>query len=85
MREKTLSIYLEYMPGGSVRKILDRFGTFEEKMTSIYAAQMMKGLEFLHKNGVAHRDIKVFTLIMVLESIDYSTSISYIWLLEIIS
>lgn len=54
-----MSIFLEYMPGGSVRKLLDRFGEFEEKITRIYAAQMMRGLNFLHRNGVAHRDIKV--------------------------
>lgn len=58
-RDNTMSIFLEYMPGGSVRRLLDRFGEFEEKITRIYAAQMMRGLEFLHRNGVAHRDIKV--------------------------
>lgn len=47
------------MPGGSVRKLLDRFGVFEEKIIFLYATQMMRGLEFLHANGVAHRDIKV--------------------------
>ena len=59
VKGKNLSIFLEYMPGGSVRRLLDRFGVFEEKITLIYSAQMMRGLEFLHSNGVAHRDIKV--------------------------
>ncbi|CAN0501322.1 unnamed protein product, partial [Laminaria digitata] len=54
-----MSIFLEYMPGGSVRSLLDRFGTFEEKMTRLYGAQLMRGVDFLHSNGVAHRDIKV--------------------------
>lgn len=54
-----MSIFLEYMPGGSVRRLLDRFGAFEEKMTGLYVTQMMRGLDFLHTNGVAHRDIKV--------------------------
>lgn len=52
-------IFLEYMPGGSVRLLLDRFGVFEEKMTLLYAKQLLRGLSFLHANGVAHRDIKV--------------------------
>lgn len=52
-------IFLEYMPGGSVRGLLDRFGGFEEHISVLYTEQLMQGLSFLHKNGVAHRDIKV--------------------------
>lgn len=60
LKGNTMSIFLEYMPGGSVRRILDQFGAFEERITSLYAAQMMRGLEFLHSKGIAHRDIKVW-------------------------
>ncbi|CAM9581858.1 unnamed protein product, partial [Scytosiphon promiscuus] len=53
-----ICIFLEYMPGGSVRHLLDRFGALEETMTLLYAKQLLRGLSFLHRNGVAHRDIK---------------------------
>ena len=59
IKGKQMYIFLEYMPGGSVRLLLDRFGAFEEKITLLYAKQMLRGLSFLHANGVAHRDIKV--------------------------
>lgn len=59
VKGKQLNIFLEYMPGGSIRKILEGFGPFEENITRLYAAQLMRGLEFLHSKGVAHRDIKV--------------------------
>ena len=54
----TLSIFLEYVPGGSVRSLLERFGCFEEAVIRIYARQLLLGLEYLHSNGIAHRDIK---------------------------
>jgi len=54
----TLSIFLEYVPGGSVRSLLDRFGCFEEAVIRTYARQLLLGLEYLHSNGIAHRDIK---------------------------
>ncbi|CBN74341.1 MEKK/MAPK-like [Ectocarpus siliculosus] len=58
IKGNTMFIFLEYMPGGSVRGLLDRFGGFEEHISVLYTEQLMQGLSFLHKNGVAHRDIK---------------------------
>ncbi|CAM9644658.1 unnamed protein product, partial [Ectocarpus sp. 8 AP-2014] len=58
IKGNTMLIFLEYMPGGSVRGLLDRFGGFEEHVSLLYTEQLTQGLSFLHKNGVAHRDIK---------------------------
>eukprot|EP00752_Nemacystus_decipiens_P011842 g10504.t1 len=58
IKGKQIYIFLEFMPGGSVRLLLDRFGVFEEKISLLYAKQVLRGLIFLHANGVAHRDIK---------------------------
>jgi serine/threonine protein kinase len=54
----SLSIFLEYVPGGSVRSVLDRFGMLEEGVVRVYSRQLLLGLEYLHNNGIAHRDIK---------------------------
>ena len=55
----SLVIFLEYVPGGSVRSLLDRFGAFDEAVVRIYARQILMGLDYLHTHGIAHRDIKV--------------------------
>eukprot|EP00903_Cladosiphon_okamuranus_P016048 g14817.t1 len=58
IKDKQMYIFLEYMPGGSVRRLLDHFGVFPDKIVLLYAKQLLRGLSFLHDNGVAHRDIK---------------------------
>lgn len=56
--DETLSIFMEYVPGGSIRQLLDKFGPFEEAVVRVYTRQLLLGLEVLHRNGIAHRDIK---------------------------
>ncbi|CAE7361829.1 NPK1 [Symbiodinium sp. KB8] len=56
--EDTLSIFLEYVRGGSIRGLLERFGRLDESIIRVYTRQLLLGLEYLHRNGIAHRDIK---------------------------
>ena len=51
-------IYLEYLPGGSLSKLLDNLGALAEVTVRAYLAQILKGLVYLHESGVIHRDIK---------------------------
>ncbi|OMJ94223.1 hypothetical protein SteCoe_2711 [Stentor coeruleus] len=51
-------IYLEYLPGGSLAKLLYNLGALSEVTVRAYLIQILKGLEYLHGNGVIHRDIK---------------------------
>eukprot|EP00501_MAST-03F_sp_TOSAG23-6_P002411 GSMAST32.ASY1.ANO1.2520.1 assembled CDS len=38
--------------------IVKQFGTFTETLAVVYITQVMRGLEYLHSQGVIHRDIK---------------------------
>ena len=51
-------IYLEYLPGGSLSKLLYSLGALSEITARAYLTQILKGLSYLHNNGVIHRDIK---------------------------
>ena len=54
----SLSIFLEYIPGGSLKALIDKFGALEESVAQSYTRQLLLGLEYLHRNGIAHRDMK---------------------------
>ncbi len=42
-RYSRLHIFLEYVPGGSISSMLDRFGKFSEEITKGYARQVGRG------------------------------------------
>ncbi|KAK4780314.1 hypothetical protein SAY87_016420 [Trapa incisa] len=56
--EQTLSVYLEYVSGGSIHKILQEYGPLEEPVIQNYTRQITSGLAYLHGKSVVHRDIK---------------------------
>ncbi|CAN1219943.1 Mitogen-activated protein kinase kinase kinase ANP1, partial [Linum perenne] len=56
--EASLNILLEFVPGGSISSLLGKFGPFPEAVIRTYTEQLLLGLEYLHNNGIMHRDIK---------------------------
>jgi serine/threonine protein kinase len=50
---------MEYLSGGDLRKQLCEVGLFTEKRTTFYASQIVLAVQFLHKNGILHRDLKL--------------------------
>ncbi|CAH1787728.1 unnamed protein product [Owenia fusiformis] len=58
LEEHTVSIFMQFVPGGSVANLLARFGALEEAVFCIYTKQILQGVQYLHSNNVIHRDIK---------------------------
>ena len=55
---KGVDIFLEFVPGGSIRQLLDKYQAFDERLVKVYTRQMLEGLKYLHENGIIHRDLK---------------------------
>jgi mitogen-activated protein kinase kinase kinase ANP1 len=54
----TLNIFLEYVPGGSIASLIEKFGPLAEQVVRKYTHQILHGLEYLHQKKIMHRDIK---------------------------
>lgn len=49
---------MEYMIGGDMKSLLAVYGFFDEQSAKFYCAEIILALEYLHKHGIVHRDIK---------------------------
>lgn len=65
--EKTLTIFMEYLPGGSVKDQLKAYGALTENVTRKYTRQILEGMSYLHSNMIVHRDIKGANILRDLE------------------
>eukprot|EP01017_Pseudomicrothorax_dubius_P050829 TRINITY_DN9681_c0_g1_i1.p1 TRINITY_DN9681_c0_g1~~TRINITY_DN9681_c0_g1_i1.p1 ORF type:complete len:498 (-),score=111.85 TRINITY_DN9681_c0_g1_i1:232-1725(-) len=64
-----LNIFLEYVAGGSIASLLNRYGPFKEKLIRVYTKQILEGLEYLHANRLIHRDIKGANVLITTDAI----------------
>ena len=67
----SLYILLEYAENGSLARVVhpSRFGAFPESLCAVYVAQVLRGLAYLHSQGVVHRDIKGANILTTKEGV----------------
>ncbi|KAJ5493107.1 hypothetical protein N7539_001853 [Penicillium diatomitis] len=65
--ETSISIYLEYISGGSVGSCLRKHGKFEESVVKSLTRQTLDGLAYLHDMGILHRDLKADNILLDLD------------------
>jgi mitogen-activated protein kinase kinase kinase len=51
-------IFEEYCEGGSLAAFLEHGTVEDEGLIQVYTLQMLEGLDYLHSQGVVHRDVK---------------------------
>lgn len=63
-KETSISIFLEYIPGGSIGSCLRKHGKFEESVVASLTRQTLSGLAYLHREGILHRDLKADNILL---------------------
>lgn len=63
-KETSISIFLEYISGGSIGSCLRKHGRFEESIVASLTRQTLSGLAYLHQEGILHRDLKADNILL---------------------
>ncbi|VUG18420.1 DEBR0S3_10418g1_1 [Brettanomyces bruxellensis] len=59
-----LYLVMEYMNGGDLATLLKNMGTMPDGWARRYIAEVIVGVDYLHRNGVVHRDLKPDNLLI---------------------
>lgn len=60
-------ITLEYMPGGTLKQLIENMKRLKESESKIILYQVARAVQYLHNRSIAHRDLKVILYIFNLE------------------
>ncbi|XP_025053354.1 mitogen-activated protein kinase kinase kinase 19 isoform X5 [Alligator sinensis] len=83
LANNVVSIFMEFVPGGSISSIIHRFGPLPEIIFCKYTTQILQGVAYLHENRVVHRDIKGNNVMLmpngVIKLIDFGCAKRLAW------
>lgn len=57
-------IGLEYMPGGTLKQLIESKKCLKESETKLIAYQVARAVQYLHNRSIAHRDLKVIIIVI---------------------
>lgn len=63
--DDTLYLVMEYLPGMTLRDLLNDFGTLTVEQSLDIASAVLQGLSVAHREGILHRDVKPENVILV--------------------
>lgn len=66
MKDSSLSVFMEYVPGGSLASLIKEFGAFKDDILMKLVHGVLQGLNYLHTQitPVIHRDIKCANILV---------------------
>lgn len=53
-----IDIICEFCNGGSIKQLLEKYDSFDEKLIKLYVKQLLEGLLYIHDKSIVHRNIK---------------------------
>ena len=77
----TIDILLEFVSGGSLKHLLQKYHPLELDIIRNYSFQILSGLDYLHSNNIVHRDLKSANILVslngTLKLTDFGSSLPF--------
>ena len=61
--ENLIFIVMEYVSGGAMFELVEEFGRLGEDGGRFFLHQLIEAVDYMHRNGVVHRDLKLENLL----------------------